>query len=852
MTATQARLLRAVLLFGIGAVGAAAATSPAGTVSAWGINSNSQTNVPQALIEVASVAGGEFHSLALKTDGGLVSWGSTVATNVPPSLTNAVSIACGRWHSLALRADGTVTVWGNNNNGQTNVPAGLKEVMAIAGGGLHSLALRSNGTVVAWGASGAPQSTVPAGLSGVTAIAAGYFHSLALKDDSTVVVWGKNTAGATNLPAGLTNVIAIAAGYGHSLALTREGRVVAWGDNTSGQTNVPAELTNVIAIAAGYSHSLALKGDGTIAGWGDDTWAQRSIPAGVGHTVKIACGYYHSLALTLAPVLLSSLPTATTLRPGNDTMLSVSAWSTAPLAYQWFFNDARLPDATSTNLHLVQFGPTQAGVYRVSISNQYGGLTAAGVVRLTNSPVVLVDGADIGGGVIERVDSTRVTMTSTFGASAAMYYTTDGTTPDFTAAPYTGATVFKDTVILRAIAYNATYTESAEAAPITILLRPTYRLTVAVPGGGRVTAAPDPYAADNRYLSNTLVTLSAEAIEGWTFVKWTGDHDATTAVTSLLMDRPRTLAAVFGASLQLITNGPGRILANPTNDLYAYGSSVQLTASPLANAYFFGWAGAASGYENPLNLTVTNPVGVTALFGVLRSNQVLLTVLSATNGTITANPSQRVYTNGQSVTLTATPASGYVFKQWSGAPGGATNPLALTLLGNTVVQADFVPWVPTNPPVITQPLKGGILRPGANTVLSVTVSGDGPFTYLWRLNGVNLASAVGSQLALNGLTSDSVGRYDVIVTGAAGVVTNEAVTVALFDLELVPSEDDRAPLLMLDAPPAAQYRLEWTDNPAMTNWTLLWPVTMAERRFYYTDAPVASHSRRFYRVIPGP
>src|SRR5438876_1221695 len=90
------------------------------------------------------------------------------ATPLPVSgLTGVVAIAGGYFHSLALRSDGTVWTWGRNYEGQlgsgrfsknspygsaTPVPvSGLTGVVAIAGGHYHSLALTSEGTVGAWG-----------------------------------------------------------------------------------------------------------------------------------------------------------------------------------------------------------------------------------------------------------------------------------------------------------------------------------------------------------------------------------------------------------------------------------------------------------------------------------------------------------------------------------------------------------------------------------------------------------------------------------------------------------------------------------------------------------------------------
>jgi len=115
---------------------------------------------------VTAIAGGLLHSLALKSDGTVRAWGQntsgqsgngtvTFGSNTPvqvSGLSGVAAIAGGDIHSLALKSDGTVWAWGYNLDGElgngtytdSNTPvevSGLSGVTVIAGGGFHSLAL---------------------------------------------------------------------------------------------------------------------------------------------------------------------------------------------------------------------------------------------------------------------------------------------------------------------------------------------------------------------------------------------------------------------------------------------------------------------------------------------------------------------------------------------------------------------------------------------------------------------------------------------------------------------------------------------------------------------------------------
>jgi hypothetical protein len=279
-------------------------------IIAWGDNSSGQTAVPTGIPDLAAVAGGYYHALAMRSNGTVVAWGDNSAgqTNVPSWLTGVKAIAAGEYHSLALRTNGTVVAWGQNNYRQTNAPFWLSNVTAIAAGASHCLALRSNGTVVAWGNNTLGQTNVPAGLNGVKAIAAGDVHCLVLKTNGTLLAWGNNDSGQTNIPPGLTDIMAIAAGYHHNVAVRSNGTVVAWELNVYGETTVPPGLSGVVAVGGGYFYSEALKSDGTMISWGDTDLGKTPVPLGLSGVTSFSAGHTFTLALTPNPLCPPGFP----------------------------------------------------------------------------------------------------------------------------------------------------------------------------------------------------------------------------------------------------------------------------------------------------------------------------------------------------------------------------------------------------------------------------------------------------------------------------------------------------------------------------------------------------------------
>ncbi len=840
-----------VAIFLWGGYAVLASSSP-GIYTGWGNTNLVTTNSAVAVGTITQVSAGGFHALALREDQTVAAWGDNThgQTNLPPTLTNIVGISAGAQHNLAVRSDGTVVAWGRNVSGQTNVPAGLNGVIAVAAGADHSVALLSNGMVVAWGASSV-LTNVPASATNIVAIAAGSTATFAVRSNGTVLAWGQNTYSLTNLPASLTNVASVSIGLEHALAVRSNGSVVAWGGaNTYGQATIPVTLTNAAAISAGWLHSMALRSDGKLVAWGLGTSGQATVPVTLTNVGSFSAGNGFSLAIDLAPRFVSKPPAVVTLSPSQTNALSVVALSGGTYSLQWSFNGAAVIGETNTDLLITSFDMTKAGIYSVTISNQFNSANASTIVRMTNSPTVQVNGILIGGGSVTRTNSATISLTATTNMYPKLYYTLDGSEPDFTSPQYTSPFVTSNTATIRAIAYNNLVTDRYEAATVALKVIPTYALNTSN-GGGSIAINPGANINPNFYLSNTLVTLTATASSGWSFAHWTGSVNSADSVINVSMDQPRTLQAVFVTTLNLFTNGNGQIMTDPPTGPFPYGSTVTLTGVAGTPSYFFGWAGYLSGFVNPLKIVVTNASGITALFGNLSGNQVKLVALPIGGGSLSFNPAKNVYTNGEVVAVSAISTSNRIFSVWSGAATSSENPIPITLNGNTFLNGHFVPGISTNTPVFVLLPGSRTLSSGDSTLLSALATGLGPLFYQWRLNGVPVNGATSPNLLLTNLTPDKAGFYDVVVSGGLGTTVSAPTPVALFGLDFAASLGLTYPLLTIDCAAGAQFTIQYKDALDATNaWNFLGPVSMGTARSYFIDNSPTNPPQRFYRLVP--
>jgi alpha-tubulin suppressor-like RCC1 family protein len=329
-------------------------------VAGWGDNSSLQLQPPASVMNVAALASGGDHSLALLANGTVLGWGdnSYGQNNVPLSANQAVAIAEGDTHSLALRADGSVVAWGDNSSGQTTVPASVQNAVAIAAGAGLSYALMPDGRIIQWG------------MSSLTYSNAQTMMISAKGTNFVVLLSGGRVGDNANDNVPLTNAISVCAGGSYALALLADGSLASWqwGNHIPPilQTNIiPAFAKSIVSIAAGDDHFLALRSDGVVVAWGNTNFSQCTVPTLTQSVGMISAGSVHSLAALGQPYQRAA-------RIGDTVVLSAGQLGNRLSTYQWQFNGVNINGATNATLALANVNWTNSGTYRVIVSNTSG------------------------------------------------------------------------------------------------------------------------------------------------------------------------------------------------------------------------------------------------------------------------------------------------------------------------------------------------------------------------------------------------------------------------------------------------------------------------------------------------
>jgi uncharacterized repeat protein (TIGR02543 family) len=221
-----------------------------------------------------------------------------------------------------------------------------------------------------------------------------------------------------------------------------------------------------------------------------------------------------------------------------------------------------------------------------------------------------------------------------------------------------------------------------EAKEVTAVFeRKSYPLTIQKDGEGAVSEELI-QAKSSEYDFGDVVELTASPAEGWSFAGWEGDLNGSENPAQITIEDTTHVTAVFerqSFTLDIQAEGEGSVERDPDQQEYLYEEDVELTAVPEEGWTFTGWEGDVESSDNPLKVSVTEDLELTALF---EKQEYDLTVNIDGEGEVSQEVVQAKstsYEHGTTVELTATPDEGWAFTGWEGDLDGSDNPATLTV-----------------------------------------------------------------------------------------------------------------------------------------------------------------------------
>ncbi len=333
-----------------------------------------------------------------------------------------------------------------------------------------------------------------------------------------------------------------------------------------------------------------------------------------------------------------------------------------------------------------------------------------------------------------------------------------------------------------------------------------------------------------------------------------------------------------------VSNVPPVITTQPRDVAVAAGTgatfSVANTGSwPLAYQWLFNGTNITGATNIGYTVPQAQPTNVGA-YSVIVSNQV--GVAASSNATltiilppaITNQPADLTVSAGSNAAFTVGVASSVpVTYQWllnttnipnatnssysllaAQASDAGTYTVIVTNLAGSATSSNAILTVIV-PPVITNQPASQTVNAGSDVTLTVGVSGSQPLSYQWQKWGRNLSGATASALFVPRTQPINTGKYSVIVTNAAGVVTS---AVAVLTITPAPppaltgviqgSKTNKQFILSFPANPGQAYVVQYTGKLETHIWTTLTNVTATGTTVTCSDS-VTDWPRRFYRVL---
>lgn len=245
--------------------------SSGGMLSCWSestdIANSIIQDVPQGS-DFVQLSVGASHACARDTQNTVSCWGYDMYSQTQVPNESFVQVSAGGYQSCGLREDQTIACWGGYNTGETPEVEGA--FTHVSSGGYHNCGVTIGGELQCW----APNDITmpPVGdASNYTQVMAGSMElNCALDTEGTMTCWGDDAANIDTL----TNISSINNSSSNIVCVDKiDGTAICVGDSLTMPPylyDLPSDLA-MHHLSATLSHACGTQADGTLICWGDNT-----------------------------------------------------------------------------------------------------------------------------------------------------------------------------------------------------------------------------------------------------------------------------------------------------------------------------------------------------------------------------------------------------------------------------------------------------------------------------------------------------------------------------------------------------------------------------------------------------
>ena len=228
------------------------------------------------------------------------------------------------------------------------------------------------------------------------------------------------------------------------------------------------------------------------------------------------------------------------------------------------------------------------------------------------------------------------------------------------------------------------------------------------------------------YDQDSVVSVTATPAVGYKFDNWSGASTSTAATIDIIMDSDKTLTAHFSAessvthTLTTLVDPAGAGLVSPSgSNVYNEGVEAEVVATPNPGYDFISWSGASTSSDDTVTISMDSDKSLTATFGI-KTYTLSAGVNDNAYGTILLDPDQASYDHGSMVTLTALPAEGYKFDNWSGGSTSSDSLITVTMDEDKSFTANFsIKAIGYTLTTMADPTDGGSVIPSGSNAYNV-------------------------------------------------------------------------------------------------------------------------------------